>query len=45
MKSKILYTTVEEQIEKLKSQNLTIIDEENAKIGLELFGYSSLIRS
>lgn len=42
---KINYTTPDEQIEKLKSQNLFIEDEENAKKALSLFGYSNLIKS
>ena len=41
----IIYTTPEEQIEKLKSQNLTIEDEEYAKRALALYGYSNLIKS
>lgn len=41
----IEYSTVEQQIEKLKSQNLHIEDEEHAKISLSLFGYSNLIKS
>lgn len=39
------YTTVDEQIEKLKSQNLLIENEEYAKESLSLFGYSNLIKS
>lgn len=34
----IIYTTPEEQIEKLKSQNLMIEDEDNAKKVLALYG-------
>lgn len=42
---KIIYTTPEDQIKKLRSQNLIILNEENAKNALELFGYSNLIKS
>lgn len=46
MESKnIIYTTPEQQIEKLKSQNLIISDENAAIKYLELFGYSNLIKS
>lgn len=45
MSQNIPYSTVEAQIAKLKSQNLTILDEKSAKINLELFGYSNLIKS
>lgn len=41
----IIYTTPEEQIEKLKSQNLIIEDEDSAKEILSLYGYSNLIKS
>lgn len=41
----IKYSTVEQQIQKLKSQYLHIEDEEQAKITLSLFGYSNLIKS
>lgn len=41
----IKYSTVEQQIEKLKSQNLIINDEQFAKNSLHLFGYSNLIKS
>ena len=41
----IIYTTPEEQIEKLKSQNLMIEDEDSAKKALALYGYSNLIKS
>lgn len=41
----IHYANVEQQIEKLKSQNLIILDEEYAKENLKLFGYSNLIKS
>ena len=44
-KDEILYTTTEEQVEKLKSQKLVVPDEEYAKLSLELFGYSNLIKS
>lgn len=39
------YTTVEEQIAKLKSQNLIISDEAAAKVALTIYGYSNLIKS
>lgn len=42
--SNLEYTTVEQQIEKLKSQKLIILDEENAKINLMSFGYTNLIK-
>ena len=41
---KIIYTTAEQQIEKLKSQNLTILDENLAKLNLQAFGYTNLIK-
>lgn len=41
----ISYTTVEQQIEKLKHQNLIIDNENFAKEALTLFGYSNLIKS
>lgn len=41
----IYYTTVKQQIEKLKQQNLIISNEKFAKDSLELFGYSNLIKS
>lgn len=41
----ISYTTVNQQIEKLKLQNLIISNEEFAKEALTLFGYSNLIKS
>lgn len=41
---KIRYTTAEQQIEKLKSQNLIILNEYNAKISLQSFGYTNLIK-
>lgn len=40
----ILYSTVEQQIEKLKSQNLIIDDIELAKKALNLYGYFNLIK-
>lgn len=43
--SEILYTTVEEQIEKLKYQGLIIDDIDFAKSELQLYGYSNLIKS
>ncbi len=42
---KIEFSTVEEQIEKLKSQHLIIENEEEAIDALSLFGYSNLIKS
>mgnify|MGYP000009255841 CR=1 FL=1 len=44
-KETILYTSTEEQIEKLKSQHLIIADEHAAKTSLLLYGYSNLIKS
>ena len=41
----IIYTTPEQQIDKLKSQHLTITDEDAAKNILSVFGYSNLIKS
>lgn len=41
----ILYTTVEQQIEKLKSQNLIIHNEQYALEQLQQCGYSNLIKS
>jgi len=43
--SAIEYTSIEAQIEKLKSQGLIISNEEFAKNQLELYGYSNLIKS
>lgn len=40
----IKYTTAEQQIEKLKSQNLIILNEDRAKLSLQLFGYTNLIK-
>lgn len=42
---KIHYATPENQIEKLKSQNLIIENEDLARNALSLFGYSNLIKS
>lgn len=42
---KIIYTTVNQQIEKLKQQNLIINDESLARWALSVFGYSNLIKS
>lgn len=42
--SEILYSSVEEQIEKLKQQNLIIEDDDFAKEYLEIFGYFNLIK-
>ncbi len=41
---KIEYTTAEQQIEKLRSQNLIILNEERAKLNLQSFGYTNLIK-
>ncbi|MFR2564382.1 MAG: Abi family protein [Anaerovoracaceae bacterium] len=41
----IIYTTPEEQIQKLKSQNLIINDEKKAAAALYAYGYSNLIKS
>lgn len=41
----IAYTSLSEQIKKLKSQNLLIEDESMAKDALSLYGYSNLIKS
>lgn len=45
MAKDIKYTTVEQQIEKLNSQHLTIKNIDSAKASLELYGYSNLIKS
>lgn len=42
---KISYTTLEQQIEKLKRQGMIIDDVEFAKSELQLYGYSNLIKS
>lgn len=42
--SNLEYTSVEVQLIKLRSQNLTISNEERAKQYLKLFGYSNLIK-
>ena len=39
----IKYSTIEQQIEKLKSQGLVISDESFAKSQLKCYGYSNLI--
>lgn len=41
----IAYTSVEQQIEKLKDQHLIIEDENRAKMMLGLFGYSNIVKS
>lgn len=41
----ISYSTIDQQIKKLKSQNLIINDEQIARDSLRLFGYSNLIKS
>lgn len=41
----IIYTTPDQQIQKLKSQNLIIPDETAAKNILSIYGYSNLIKS
>ena len=45
MPNNIEYATLGQQIEKLRSQNLIIHDEEAAKKALSIFGYSNLIKS
>lgn len=45
MENKIHYSTSEEQLNKLLSQNLIINNREWALVGLNLFGYSNLIKS
>lgn len=45
MDEKIKYTTVDQQIQKLKSQNLIFANEEFARQQLRLYGYSNLIKS
>lgn len=42
---RIIYTTPEQQLEKLKSQNLQISNEKFALDNLKTFGYSNLIKS
>lgn len=44
-KHDIEYSTIEQQIEKLKSQGLIISDEDFAKSQLKCYGYSNLIKS
>ena len=39
MKDEISYTSIENQIEKLRSQHLIIANEEFAKSQLKLYGY------
>lgn len=41
----IEYSTIEQQVEKLKSQGLIISDEDFAKYQLRCYGYSNLIKS
>lgn len=41
----INYMSIEDQIEKLKSQNLTFFDVDSAKKYLEIYGYSNIIKS
>lgn len=43
--NEIVYTTVDEQIEKLKKQHLIIQDEDFAKSQLKLYGYFNLIKN
>ena len=43
--SDLKYASIEEQIKKLKAQNLIIEDENYAKKYLEIYGYSNLIKS
>lgn len=45
MADSIVYSSVEEQIEKLLGQNLVIEDEQLAAEALSLYGYSNLIKS
>lgn len=45
MSNIIVYTNVEQQLEKLKKQGLIINNEEFAKQELQLYGYSNLIKS
>ena len=42
--NEILYSSIEEQIEKLKQQNLIIEDEDLAREYLKIFGYFNLIK-
>ena len=42
--SNLIYTTAEQQLEKLKSQHLNIPNPENALLCLKAFGYSNLIK-
>ena len=41
----IEYSTVEQQLEKLKSQGLIILDDSFATSQLKYYGYSNLIKS
>ena len=41
----IIYTTTEQQIENLKKQGLIISDENLARLALQTYGYSNLIKS
>ena len=41
--SDLTYTTIDEQIDKLKSQHLQFVDEENAKSRLQKYGYYNII--
>ena len=43
--NEMIYTTPEDQIQKLKSQNLIIEDEDRAIAALYTYGYSNLIKS
>lgn len=45
MKNEIHYSTVEEQVDKLLSQNLIITNKRIAETALQSFGYSNLIKS
>lgn len=45
MKDEISYTSIENQIEKLRSQHLIIANEEFAKSQLKLYGYFNLIKN
>lgn len=42
---RIAYTSVKQQIEKLKNQHLIIADEQRAEMMLSLFGYSNIVKS
>mgnify|MGYP001040723691 CR=1 FL=1 len=45
MDNEIIYTSAETQVKKLKSQKLTILNEEKAIRHLKTFGYSNIIKS